>query len=271
LNTLEIILPLRNPTAVIEGTVKSLMAQTDRRFSVLLSDNFSTTGNEFFAAAITQLEAAGISVRRVRPPFELGRVEHWNWVHYESQAEWLKPVFAGDWLERDYVAKLRLASLANPACRYVYATYILHRVDQPPLTVKSVWSGKFLNAAEMENIVSRYGMQFGPPSAAAYEKSTFTALGGYATSLPICADSLLFCAMASRFGAFGLAEPLCNFNIHGARFSTGLAEKRRETFREALTYYSMLAYRTWAERGPFSPLAFARLIARETRTYRRGH
>jgi hypothetical protein len=271
LNTLEIILPLRNPTAVIEGTVKSLVAQTDRRFSVLLSDNFSTTGDSFFADAIAQLQVAGISVRRVRPPFELGRVEHWNWAHYESQAEWLKPVFAGDWLEPDYVAKLRLASLANPACRYVFATYVLHRVDQPPVTVKSKWSGKFHSAAEMEDVVLRSGMQFGPPSAAAYEKAAFIALGGYATSLPICADSLLFCAMASRFGAFGLSEPLCNFNIHGARFSTGLGEKRRDTFRETITYCWMLANRAWAERASFSQLPFARLLARENRNFRRKH
>jgi hypothetical protein len=270
LNTLEIILPLRNPTAVIEGTVKSLAAQTDRRFSVLLSDNFSTSGGEFFSSAEKQFEAAGISVRRVRPPFEIGRVEHWNWAHHEAHAEWLKPVFAGDWLEPDYIAKLRLASLTNPTCRYVYSSYVLHRVGYLPLTVKSVWSGGFRSAREMQEVVLRYGMQFGPPSAAAYEKSVFVTCGGYATSFPICADSLLFCAIASHFGALGLAEPLCNFNIHGARFSTGLGEKRRDTFRETLTYHSMIAYRAWAERAGFAWSSFARVLLRETRSYLRG-
>jgi hypothetical protein len=267
LNTLEIILPLRNPTAVIEATVKSLVAQTDRRFSILLSDNFSTSGGELLADAATTFEAAGIAVRRVRPPFELGRVEHWNWAHFESHAEWLKPVFAGDWLEVDYTAKLRAASLANPGCRYIYAAYVLHRVEMAPLTVSSPWAGGFRTATEMEKVVLRYGMQFGPPSTAAYEKTALLAVGGYATPLPICADSLLFCALASRFGALGLAEPLCNFNIHGARFSTGLGEKQRDAFREAFTYCLMLGYQAWAERVPFSKFAFARLLWRQARAY----
>ena len=68
-------------------------------------------------------------------------------------------------------------------------------------------------------------MQFGPPSAAAYERTAFVAAGGYPTPLPICSDSLLFCALASRHGVLGMAEPLCHFNIHGARFSTGLARE----------------------------------------------
>jgi hypothetical protein len=270
LNTLEIILPLRNPTEVIGATVKSLVNQTDRRFSVLLSDNFSTAGIELLDDVAKQLQAAGIAVRRVRPPFELGRVEHWNWAHFEAQAEWLKPVFAGDWLELDYVAKLRAASRDNPACRYIYAAYVLHRVEIAPEIVRSRWTGGFRTAAELEKVVLRAGMQFGPPSAAAYEKNAFMAVGGFATTLPICADSLLYCALASRFGALGLAEPLCNFNIHGARFSTGLGEKRRDKLREAITYCLMLGYGAWAERISFSKLAFGRLLARETRAYRQG-
>jgi hypothetical protein len=119
----------------------------------------------------------------------------------------------------------------------------------------------------MERVVLRYGMQFGPPSAAAYEKSAFVALGGYPTALPICSDNLLFCAMASRFGALGLMEPLCHFNIHGARFSTDLHQRRMDTLRETLTFTLMLGYRAWAERVSFSKLAFVRMLLRETRTY----
>jgi hypothetical protein len=270
LKTLEFILPLRNPPAVIEQTVKSLVAQTDRRFSILLSDNFSAQGMELMDTAAAQFEAAGIPVRRVKPPFELGRVEHWNWAHYESGADWLKPVFAGDWLEHDYVAKLRAAILSNPECRYIYSSYTLHRVDAEPQTVSSAWAGSFRTAREMERVVLRYGMQFGPPSAAAYERMAFVIVGGYPTALPISADSQLFCAMASRFGALGFVEPLCHFNIHGARFSSSLPGRRRDTFREAITYYLSLGYGAWAARARFSKPAFARLLARETRHYFAG-
>ena len=265
MKTLEIILPLRNPTAVIEQSIASLLAQSDRSFSVLLSDNHSTQGGEFIEAAANQLRAGGIAVRRVRPPQEIGRVEHWNWAHHEATADWLKPLFAGDWLDRHYVMRLRSAISANPQCRYIFASFVLHRAGMAAQTVESWWSGGFRRAAEMEQAVLRYGMQFGPPSAAAYERSAFVALGGYPTALPICSDSLMFCAMASRFGALGLAEPLCHFNIHGARFSTNLAEKRRETFGESLTYYLMLGYGAWAGRVAFSKPSFSRMLAREAR------
>ena len=265
--TLIIILPLRNPTMVLEQTAKSLAAQHDRRFSILISDNHSTRGREFIDGAISEFQKAGIAVRRVQPPVELGRVEHWNWAHHQAEAEWLKPVFAGDWLDLEFVAKLRAAIAAHPACRYVFSPYVLHRSDTAPLTVTSVWAGKFHEAAEMERHVLSLGMQFGPPSAAAYERTSFVAVGGYPTPLPICADSLLFCALAARFGVLGLAEPLCHFNIHDARFSTNLGEKRKDTFRENITYLFMLAYHAWTRRVAFSKPGFARLLARETRSY----
>ncbi len=268
MSTLEIILPLRNPTAVIEKTVDTLAAQSDRRFTVLLSDNYSTTGAEFFSAAANRLQSAGIVVRRVQPPFELGRVEHWNWAHHEAGTDWLKPVFAGDWLEPDYVARLRAGIAANPACRYIFASYVYHRGLDKPVPVVSPWAGRFRSAAEMEDNVLRYGMQFGPPSAAAIERTAFVAVGGYPTTLPICSDSLMFCALASRYGVLGLAEPLCHFNIHDARFSTTLPGRKRDTLRECLTYYLMLGYQAWSARVRFSRPAFARLLIRELRAYR---
>jgi glycosyltransferase involved in cell wall biosynthesis len=60
LSTLEIILPVRNPTAVLTQTVRSLATQTDRRFTVLLSDNHSTQGLELLEAAVNELQDAGI-------------------------------------------------------------------------------------------------------------------------------------------------------------------------------------------------------------------
>src|SRR6202012_2467346 len=119
------------------------------------------------------------------------------------------------------------------------------------------------------NVVLRYGMQFGPPSAAVFERAIFTAGGGYPTALPICADSLMFCAMASRFGSLGLGEALCHFNIHGARFSTSLLGRRRDSLRETLTYYWMLGYGAWAQGIDFCKLAFAKALLRELRAFYR--
>src|SRR2546421_4203992 len=106
----EILIPVRNPTEVLGKTVESLASQTDKGFSVLISDNFSTSGQEHLERALAALAQAGLSARRIQPPAELGRVEHWNWLHYQSGAQWLKPLFTGDWLERDYVAAVREAA-----------------------------------------------------------------------------------------------------------------------------------------------------------------
>jgi hypothetical protein len=268
LSTIEVILPLRNPPAVLQRSIESLAAQTDRNFSVLLSDNHTTKGGELLDAAVSQLQGAGITVRRVKPPFELGRVEHWNWAHHESQANWLKPLFAGDWLDKTYVARLREVIAANPQCRYVFCNYVLHPGNNPTVTSDSPWAGRFRSAAEMDLKVLSHGMQFGPPSAAAMEKTAFITVGGYPTPLPICSDSLMFCTLAARYGVYGIEEPLCHFNIHDARFSTTLPQKKKDTFRETMTYYCMLGYRAWTERVGFSRLGFVRMLAREVRSHR---
>src|SRR5258708_16062324 len=89
---LEIIIPLRNPGAELVPTVASLVSQTDRDFSVLLCDDLSTKGLDHLAEAQKQLTAAGIAVRCIKPPFELWRIEHWNWSHSESPPECFKPL-----------------------------------------------------------------------------------------------------------------------------------------------------------------------------------
>jgi glycosyltransferase involved in cell wall biosynthesis len=267
---IEVIIPLRNPTEVLRKTVHSLATQTDANLRVLVSDNFSTKGQELIAEAIQELQQAGISVRRVQPPSELGRVEHWNWAHQQAEGDWLKPIFVGDWLEPNYIAVLRAALAANPQCRYTFAGYTLHRVDQPPLKSLTRWDQRFRSAEEMCELVVRFGMQFGPPSVAAYQRDAFVAAGGYSVALPICADSLLFCTLAAMFGGLPLTEHLCHFNIHEARFSTTLPGKQRDALRESITYYWLLGYHAWTERHCVPMIGFARLFARAFRDHYRA-
>lgn len=267
--SIDIIIPLRNPTAVLSKTVESLITQADRGFGVLLSDNHSTNGIELIDAAIEMLKDAAISVRVIRPPSALGRVEHWNWAHFQSEADWLKPLFAGDWLEPGFISTLRIGITACPECRFFITRYTVHRHGQAPLSVSlsPFFGSNFRPAAEMRPYVLRYGMQFGPPSAVAYSRTAFIAAGGYCSSLPICADSLLFCTLASLFGVMPLAMPLCHFNIHDSRFSTTLPGRRRDSLRETITYYWMLAYHAWTDGVRFSKLSYARLLARDWRAY----
>src|SRR6185437_4561326 len=123
---LEIILPARNPGNKLDETVASLCEQTKKNFGVVLSDNFSTSGIEQLAAAQRKLEAAGIPVHRVRPPFELGRVQHWNWAHAQAKAEWLKPLFVGDLLKPLYVQRLRERVEKKPEAQIVRCEFETH-------------------------------------------------------------------------------------------------------------------------------------------------
>ncbi len=262
--TLEVLIPVRNATDVFGKTITSLVAQTDKHFSVLVSDNFSTSGHEHISNALTVLAAAGIAARKIQPPSELGRVEHWNWLHYQSQADWLKPLFAGDSLEPDYIATVRGVAAGEQRCAYVYCGYHYHRGDETRTTIGK-WTGRFFTPEEMQDVVMRFGMQFGPPSVAAYTREAFLRSGGYEPTLPICADSLLFCKLAARNGAFGVPRACAHFLIHAARFSDTLPGKRRQTFREKLRFVSDLGLTAWHERWQFPLLGYLRQWVREIR------
>lgn len=267
--TLEIIIPLRNPTEVLDKTIESLIAQTDRNFSVLISDNYSTKGGEHIDRAMDRLGRSGVAVRKIEPPLELERVEHWNWAHYQSGSDWLKPLFVGDWLEPGYVARIHEIVAAHASCRFIHSSYFLHRHDAQAskVLVSNTWSGRFYTPAEMQDVVLRHGMQFGPPSGVAYERTAFVSLGGYSPALPITADCLFFCSMAAQFGAMGIPEPLLNFNIHANRFSKQLPQIRRETLQETYTYLFALAYHAWTENIRIPVLGFLRLLARTYKSY----
>lgn len=260
--TFEVLIPVRNPTEVFVKTIDSLAAQTDKNFSVLVSDNFSTSGSEQIEIALRKLSAGGIPARKIQPPAEIGRVEHWNWLHYQSKADWLKPLFAGDWLEPDYIATIHKTAQAEPACGYIYCAFRVHRETKIE-TVTQGWTGRFFSAREMQDVVMRYAMQFGPPSAAAYKREFFLKSGGYEPSLPICADSLLFCKLAARNGAYGLSTVLVHFFIHAARFTHTLPGQQRETRREDFRYIAELGLTAWHERWCFPLIGYIRLFARE--------
>jgi hypothetical protein len=119
----------------------------------------------------------------------------------------------------------------------------------------------------MQDVVLHYGMQFGPPSAAAYQRTVFFLAGGYDPCLPITADSYLFCKMAAIFGTVGMSEKLFHFQIHAARFSNDLPGKRGETLRETMTYSFRLLRDVRKVGGEIPMFGFLRLLLRIVRNY----
>ena len=58
-------------------------------------------------------------MRRIRPPFALGRIEHWNWAHSESKAAWLKPLLPGQRLMPAFIGRLRQCAAEQPQAQII--------------------------------------------------------------------------------------------------------------------------------------------------------
>jgi len=247
--TITVVIPSRNPTEVMRESISALEAQRNRDFSVLISDNHSSSGREYLDEAETRLKAAGIAVQRIQPPAELGRVEHWNWAMHQVATDWIKPLFLGDALYPEYFERVCTALETHPSCGFVFSSYRLAMPGESEQETRVYWSG-FTTAEKMREVTLKYGMQFGPPSGVMFRRDLFDALGGFPLGLPICADSFLFCRMAATGGAFGVVEPLFRFHIHATRFSSSLPEKRWNTLRETILYRGALAYHAWTQGQP---------------------
>ena len=188
---LEIIMPLRNPGNVLRDTVASLLAQTDKRFGVLLSDNFSTRGIENFDEAERLLNGAGIAVKRVRPPRELKRIEHWNWAHAQAQSEWIKPLFAGELLNAAYAGEV--LGLATKTKAHQIRCFAGGKV---PIPARST----YLTPEDFLTYYPKFGNWMGNTLHVCYRRSAWMGAGGYAIHLPACADENICVRLALEAG-----------------------------------------------------------------------
>ena len=230
-DSLEVVIPLRHPTEVLGVTVGSLTAQSDRRFSVLLSDNgTSGQGAENLAAGETALREAGIPFRTVRPPEELGRVEHWNWSHQQAAAAWIKPLFTGDWLDPQYVEAFRRTAAAHPRAEIVHCSLRVHFADGR--REDTVYPAGWRAPAECLAEAYRHGNNFGGPINVCFRRLAFQAIGGYPPALPVSADFWVLLMIALRQGLATAPEVLAHFNYHPGRFSSNFPWQRINGDRE---------------------------------------
>jgi hypothetical protein len=221
---LEIIMPVRNPGSLLLETSASLVAQTTRDFGVLVSDNFSTNGQEMVAQCLEMLAAAGIPARRVQPPYELGRIGHWNWAHSQGEADWLKPLFVGDRLKPAFVERVRERA-ERPAAHLVRCDFEFHAEGRVAVT-PAPFIHESLNPAEFLQYFPALGNWIGGPINVAYRRDSWQAVGGYPPHLPACADYKLNAMLAVRHGIEVIHEPLAEFRLHEQRFSSGIRGRR---------------------------------------------
>ncbi len=217
-------MPVRNAGGVLKKTVASLLAQTDKRFSVLISDNYSSKGVEELEEAERLLKGSGIVVTRVKPPRELKRVAHWNWAHSQSTAEWIKPLFVGDFLEATYVEKVLARAGRTKSnlirCEFQWVTPTF--VNTAPAPTKAL----HLSSAEYLEFFPQLGNWMGSPISVCYRRTAFLGAGGYAVHLPACADYNLYIRLTLEAGVEIIHESLATLQIHEERFSHGITKRR---------------------------------------------
>lgn len=230
---LEIVLPLRNPTPVLAKTVRSLTEQTDRDFAVLISDNGTGGGQENLDAALAQLREAGLAVRTVRPPQELGRIEHWNWAHRQTTGDWIKPLFVGDWLAPGYVAATRRQIAAQPAADVVNCSLCSHFRDGT--SKETLYPEGYRSPAEVLREAFQKGNNFGGPVNQCYRRLAFDLVGGFPPALPVSGDFWLTLMLALRGGLHTTSAVLGHFDYHPDRFSTNFPYGRINGDRELVT------------------------------------
>ncbi len=258
---LEIIIPVRNGSRRLLQTAASLAAQTDRRFAVLLSDDFSATGPAQIEEAQHQLASAGIAVRRLRPPRGWKRIEHWNWAHAQSRAGWLKLLLPGEELRPDYVERLGELVIRKPHARFVRCDLAL-QTEWGPAEERAPFPGGGMAPVEFAHYFPRRTAWISRSINVACERTAWLAAGGYATQLPGSAMLNFNVIQALHHGVENLDEPLAFVNSTEGPSLNGNGGERVNSVLEMWLIlrqarnYCLAAKLPWATRHPL-PAALA--------------
>jgi hypothetical protein len=197
--SLEILLPAHAADDRLLQTVASLVSQSDRQFTVLLNEK---TGH-----AAKPLSAAGIAIRHIATPFEMKRLELWNWLHSQAQADWLKLALPGEILHPEYVAALRERIQKNPKARLVRCDAEL-QTDWGIETIRAPFSDGAIPAAEFSRYFPAGVDWICQAGNVAYSRLAWVATGGYSNQLPGFASLNLNVTLALHHGLENVPEPL---------------------------------------------------------------
>jgi hypothetical protein len=259
---LEIIVPVGKPDEGLAQTVASLTSQTDRSFGVLLNGNADHAVCSGVDEAGAQLTQAGIAVRRVNPPFEMGRIEGWNWAHAQAQAEWLKLLLPGERLKTEYVERLKRRIAERPNAAVI-------RCDA---AVETEWGEVILKAPFAGDAISATGFLDHFPKQVdwiarsvnlAYRRAAWRASGGYAVHLPQNSALNLNVILALHHGLENIGEPLAGFDM--PKPGQGVKTNRVSSFAELWLIlrqtqnYCLATKLPWTKRGVIAPALAAAL------------
>lgn len=204
---LEIIIPVRSDGAELAATIASLLVQADRRFSVLLGDALPAPDSMSLNEAERKLTAVGIAVRRLKPPSGFCALEHWNWAHAQSTADWLKPLAPGERLKPGYVSAL-LAHIADkPQARFVRCDAQFD-TDWGPEILRAPFSDAAISPAQFVDHFPARIDWISRSVNVAYHRAAWLAAGGFSPQFPVFAALNLNAILALHHGIENLAQPL---------------------------------------------------------------
>ena len=204
---LEIILPVRRDGAELAATTASLIAQTDRRFTVLLSNLLPPDESVAPNESARKLAAAGIGVRRVRPPEELNTAEHWNWAHAQSTADWLKPLAPGERLNPGCVSALLARIAEKPHARFIRCDAELV-AGWGPEVLRAPFSQAAISPAQFVNHFPRRLDWISRSVNVAYHRAAWRAAGGLSPQFKAFAALNLNVILALHHGIENIGGPL---------------------------------------------------------------
>jgi len=106
-----VVTPVRNGEPFLEQTIQSVLAQSHSNFEYLICNNHSTDRSGEIAR---DYAAKDPRIRMIGPPESYPQVQNFNFAvrQISSEAQYLKLVFADDWLFPDCIS--RMVQLAEP-------------------------------------------------------------------------------------------------------------------------------------------------------------
>lgn len=202
-----VIIPTYNSAHYLGAAVKSVLEQTFTDYEILVIDDGSTDKTE------EVIKQFGDSVRYIRQANQGVSVARNHGIK-ECVGKYVAFLDADDvWmpakLEKQIVA-LESAS-DSKAC---YTEYISVSDDMKPTELKRFRT----NGSVLSDLLLR-GNVVGPPSALMCERELFERLGGFDSSLSLCADWEMWIRLSLLTDLFFLKEPLVKYRLHGSNMS----------------------------------------------------
>jgi glycosyltransferase involved in cell wall biosynthesis len=219
-----VVIPAYNAAATIDGTIRSVRAQTHTRLEILIVDDGSSDATPEIVRSHLAADSRIRLLRQANGGVASARNRGWN----DAAAELIAFIDADDLWAADKIEK-QLVALRNAGATaaLVYTWYAV--IDEKGLVIDSrhcpTATGHVFEALLVENFV-------GNGSSVLIRRAALSALGGYDFSLRArhaegCEDLLLYLKIAERYEFALVPERLTGYRLTPANMSSGLTRMLR--------------------------------------------